>query len=88
VPGAGALTRAVGVEDTLFVDWAVAGSRPGMQFLLCSDGINKDLSDGELAHACSEPGSPKQLVDHLFALSLARRARDNISAVIVRLEAT
>lgn len=87
-PGAGALTRAVGVEDTLFVDWAVAGSRPGMQFLLCSDGINKELSDGELAHACSEPGSPKQLVDHLFALSLARRARDNISAVIVRLEAT
>lgn len=87
-PGAGVLTRAVGVEDTLFVDWAVAGNRPGMQFLLCSDGINKELSDLELAHACRESHSPQQLVDRLFALSLARRARDNISAVIVRLDAT
>jgi protein phosphatase len=86
--GAGVLTRAVGVEETLFVDWAVAGSRPGMQFLLCSDGINKELSDSELADTCREPHSPQQLVDRLFALSLARRGRDNISAVIVRLEAT
>ncbi|MBW0448521.1 serine/threonine-protein phosphatase [bacterium M00.F.Ca.ET.228.01.1.1] len=85
--GAGVLTRAVGVEDELFVDWAVAGSRPGMLFLLCSDGINKELSDGELADACRHPHSPQQLVDRLFALSLARRARDNLSAVIVRLDA-
>ncbi|MFM0501530.1 PP2C family protein-serine/threonine phosphatase [Paraburkholderia caffeinilytica] len=86
--GAGVLTRAVGVEPTLFVDWAVARSRPGMQFLLCSDGINKELSDAELAGACRESHSPQQLVDHLVALSLGRRGRDNISAVIVRLEAT
>jgi protein phosphatase len=85
--GAGVLTRAVGVEETLYVDWAVAGSRSGMQFLLCSDGINKELSDRELADVCGEPHSPQQLVDRLFALSLARRARDNLSAVIVRLEA-
>lgn len=85
--GSGVLTRAVGVEETLFVDWAVAGNRPGMQFLLCSDGINKELSDGELASICREPLGPSQLVERMFALSLARRARDNLSAVIVRLEA-
>ncbi|WP_246793508.1 PP2C family protein-serine/threonine phosphatase [Burkholderia perseverans] len=86
--GAGVLTRAVGVEDALFLDWAVAGSRPGVQFLLCSDGINKELSDAELADAFRrQPAEPRQLVDHLFELSLARRARDNLSAVIVRLEA-
>jgi protein phosphatase len=86
--GAGVLTRAVGVEDTLFIDWAITGSRPGMQFLLCSDGINKELSDDELEQACHESHSPQQLVDRLVALSLSRRARDNLSAVIVRLEAT
>ncbi|GAB7535573.1 PP2C family serine/threonine-protein phosphatase [Burkholderia sp. 22PA0099] len=84
--GSGVLTRAVGVEDTLFVDWAVAGSRPGMEFLLCSDGINKELSDSELASACREPLAPWQRVDRLCALSMARRARDNLSAVIVRLD--
>lgn len=86
--GTGVLTRAVGVEESLFVDWVVAGSRPRMRFLLCSDGINKELSDEELAKACREAQSPQQLVDRLFALSLARRARDNLSAVIVQLEAT
>jgi protein phosphatase len=86
--GGGVLTRAVGVEESLFVDWLVAGSRPGMRFLLCSDGINKELSDDELANVCRDPHSPRQLVDRLFALSLARRARDNLSAVIVQIDAT
>lgn len=85
--GSGVLTRAVGVEETLFIDWAVTGSRPGTQFLLCSDGINKELSDDELAQACHDPHSPRQVVERLVALSLSRRARDNLSAVIVRLEA-
>lgn len=79
------MTRAVGVDERLYVDWAVTGSRPGMQFLLCSDGINKELSDDELANAFRMPHGPRQIVDRLFALSLARRARDNLSAVIVRL---
>ncbi|SDR15242.1 PP2C family protein-serine/threonine phosphatase [Paraburkholderia tuberum] len=86
--GTGVLTRAVGVDETLYVDWAMAGSRPGMQFLLCSDGVNKELSDGELTAACREQHSPRRQIERLFELALARRARDNISAVIVRLEAS
>uniref|UniRef100_UPI003C7E7C75 PP2C family protein-serine/threonine phosphatase n=1 Tax=Burkholderia gladioli TaxID=28095 RepID=UPI003C7E7C75 len=85
--GAGVLTRAVGVEDVLFLDWAVAGSRAGTEFLLCSDGSNKELGDEELAVLFGEPATPRQRVDRLFELSMSRRARDNISAVIVRLEA-
>jgi protein phosphatase len=86
--GTGVLTRAVGVDETLHLDWAVAGNRPGMHFLLCSDGINKELSDEELSAACRERHGPRQQIEHLFALALERRARDNISAVIVRLEAS
>lgn len=89
-PGAqaGVLTRAVGVDEMLYVDWAVAGSRPGMQFLLCSDGVTKELSDRELADACGEPDSPHEQIVRLFERALAGRARDNISAVIVRLDAS
>ncbi|WP_313064392.1 protein phosphatase 2C domain-containing protein [Paraburkholderia sp. LEh10] len=88
-PGAdaGMLMRAVGVDETLYVDWAVAGSRPGMQFLLCSDGVTKELSDGELSVICREQQSPHQQIERLFSLALGRGARDNISALIVRLEA-
>jgi len=84
--GAGVLTRAIGAEDHLFIDWVVAGSRPGTQFLLCSDGLNKEVSDHELADACRDQREPQELLAHLFDLALARQARDNISAVIVRLQ--
>lgn len=84
--GSGVLTRAVGAEEALFVDWVVAGSRPGMAFVLCTDGINKELSDVELDDECRAHADPQILLARLFELSLNRAARDNISAVIVRLK--
>ena len=85
-PGSGVLTRAIGAEEHLFVDWVVAGSRPGMAFLLCTDGINKEMSDAELNSECGAHSDPQVLLARLFELSLNRAARDNISAVIVRLQ--
>ncbi|GLQ99205.1 PP2C family protein-serine/threonine phosphatase [Dyella mobilis] len=84
--GSGVLTRAIGAEETLFVDWVVAGNRPGMAFLLCTDGINKELSDAELDEEYRTHSDPQILLARLFELSLGRSARDNISAVIVRLQ--
>lgn len=83
--GAGVLTRAIGAEEQLFVDWVVRGSRPGMAFLLCSDGINKELSDAELDQEYREHNDPQMVLARLFELSLNRAGRDNISAVVVRL---
>lgn len=85
-PGAGVLTRAIGAEDTLFVDWVVAGRRPGMQYVLCSDGINKEMSDAEMAQACRGSEAPQTALNNLLGLALGRAARDNVSAVVVRLQ--
>lgn len=85
-PSPGALTRAVGAEPQLFVDWVVAGTQPGTQFVLCTDGINKEMSDAELDDACRRVQEPAALVARLFDLAMSRAARDNVSAVIVRLE--
>ena len=84
--GAGVLTRAVGAEEHLFVDWVVAGNRAGTAFLLCSDGINKELSDAELDDECRRHPQPQELVCDLFDVALSRAARDNISAVVVQLQ--
>lgn len=84
--GAGVLTRAVGAEEHLFVDWVVAGTRAGTSFLLCSDGINKELSDAELDDECRRHPQPQELVSDLFDVALSRTARDNISAVVVQLQ--
>ena len=84
-PGAGVLTRAIGAEEALFVDWVVAGSRPGMQFVLCSDGINKEMTDDEIETQCRLPQTPPEVLSGLLGLALGRAARDNVSAVVVRL---
>lgn len=86
-PGGGVLTRAIGAEERLFVDWVVAARRPGVQFLLCSDGVNKEMTDRELEAAFCTDTTPPTLIGSIFETSLARGARDNVSAIVVRLAA-
>lgn len=85
-PGAGVLTRAIGAEDQLFVDWVVAGCRPDMQFVLCSDGVNKEMTDDEIEQSCRCQKAPQDVLNNLLAVALGRAARDNVSAVVVRLQ--
>jgi protein phosphatase len=54
--------------------------------VLCSDGINKEMSDEEIDAQCARPQLPGDVLQGLFALALGRAARDNVSAVIVRLQ--
>ncbi|MCC8536844.1 PP2C family serine/threonine-protein phosphatase [Xanthomonas axonopodis pv. poinsettiicola] len=84
-PAGGALTRAVGADDALYVDWMVCTRRPGQHYLLCSDGINKELSDDEIAAHCRRERQPAALVTRLFDTALGRAGRDNVSAVALRL---
>ncbi|MDR6675182.1 serine/threonine-protein phosphatase [Xanthomonas sp. 1678] len=83
---AGVLTRAVGAQEPLFVDWVLAPSVSGAQFLLCSDGINKEIPDPELDVECRLHGEPQALLARLFELAMGRAARDNVTAVVVRLQ--
>jgi protein phosphatase len=83
---AGVLTRAVGAEDRLYVDWAVRARRAGTCFVLCSDGINKELSDADIETHCRRHADPSALVDALVGTALGRAGRDNVSAVAIRLD--
>lgn len=84
-PGGGVLTRAIGADAVLFMDWTVARNRPGTRFVLCSDGVNKEMSDPEIETACTRRAMPDGIVDEVFETSLRRGARDNLSAVVVSL---
>lgn len=80
----GALTRAVGAQAQLFVDWTIAAGGQGTTFLLCSDGVNKEIDDEELDLECGRARDPQALVRRLFELALSRAARDNVSAIAVQ----
>lgn len=82
-PSAHIITRAVGVNDDLqlAVDHSLA--LPGDRYLICSDGLYKDVIEDEIADAMrkiSIDDALKTLVD----LALQRGGRDNTTAIIVQ----
>jgi len=80
------ITRAVGGEPQLFLDWVVAGYEPGTQFLLCSDGLTKEVPEPKIEEEFKKGMAPKELAEILVQAALAAGGRDNVTVVIVRAE--
>ena len=85
-PTRNTITRAVGGEAKLFLDWVLAGYAPGTQFLLCSDGLSKEISDRRIAEELGRNLSPQQTVQNLVQAALDAGGRDNVTAVVIKAE--
>jgi len=81
-PNANVITRAVGSSPDLFVDIDVAELQDGDQFLLCSDGLYKDIADDEMGEAMGKM-APKAAAKHLLDMALERGATDNVTVAVV-----
>ncbi len=81
------ITRALGTQGGVTPDIFELEAHPGDLFLLCSDGLTRELSDAEIESLLSD-GSP---LDELCArlVNAAKKAggHDNITCVLVRAEA-
>jgi serine/threonine protein phosphatase PrpC len=78
------LTRAVGSNGIVEADLVVLEPRNGDVFLLCSDGLTKALSDDMIAELLVSEPDPDTAARELIVWANARRARDNVTAVVVR----
>jgi protein phosphatase len=83
-PAANVITRAVGVADYLELDSEMFALEEDDTYLLCSDGLYREL-DHDAIKACLAPDDCRQSSDMLIESALARRARDNISVIVVRI---
>ena len=81
------ITRAVGGEPKLFLEWVVAGYEPGTQFLLCSDGLTKEVSNRRIEEELNRNLAPGETAQNLVRAALEAGGRDNVTAVVVRAEA-
>jgi serine/threonine protein phosphatase PrpC len=86
-PAAHKITRAIGTRSNLQLDEHRSFLRDGDTVLLCSDGLNREVEDQELAeildnYDCEE--ASRELVD----LTLERGARDNVTVAVIKFEAT
>lgn len=84
-PQGNVVTRAVGADDDIKFDKRNARARPHDVFLLCSDGLTKELSDQEIARTLDEY-PVDQAARALVQTALARGASDNVTAVLVELQ--
>jgi len=83
LPISSAITRAVGVGTHLQMDLGRFDVRSGDVFLLCSDGLNNEVGDDEIATllgCCSVEKASSALVE----LALQRGARDNVTVTVVQ----
>jgi serine/threonine protein phosphatase PrpC len=77
------VTRALGSDpapqpDCLLL-WPVVGER----FLLCSDGVSGELTDGEIRELLLSSGQPDATAGQLIQAALRAGTRDNVTAVVI-----
>ena len=82
-PQSNLVTRAVGATERLYVDAEIFELAHDDCFVLCSDGLDKELAEEDIAHiVAAEP--IEQMSNALVDLALERGARDNVTVVCVR----
>jgi type VI secretion system protein ImpM len=79
--GANVITRAVGGQLTLALDVVRFQAVSGDRYLLCSDGLDKELSEAEIAELMAV-GSCQSAVEALINQALSRSGRDNITVLV------
>jgi PPM family protein phosphatase len=88
-PERNVVTRALGVDDEAEADVWLIPSGGRQLFVMCSDGLTKELSDGriaELVRDSQNAGRPSGLADRLVAAAVAAGGRDNVTVVVVDAE--
>jgi serine/threonine-protein phosphatase Stp1 len=86
-PRANVITRAVGASgETLDLDMVTGTIMDGDRFLLCTDGLSKAVDDTALADIL-RAHPPDPAADKMLEAALARRARDNVTAVVLEVAA-
>ena len=94
-PNRNVVTRALGADDIVDADIWLLPARARQTFLLCSDGLTKELSDDEIARIIvfhdaeqlrESDSLPMSLAERLVNAAIAAGGSDNVTVVVVQSE--
>lgn len=77
------ITRALGVDATVKVDYKTLKLQQGDRLLLCSDGLNSMIGAPSIQRVLQEATDPETAADDLVRLANDAGGEDNITVVIV-----
>ena len=84
-PHGNLVTRAVGAASQLFLDVEIIPLRAGDLFVLCSDGLEKEIAETEIS-AMVEKSGAAPLSRLLLERALSFGARDNVTVITVAID--
>jgi serine/threonine protein phosphatase PrpC len=82
-PDKNIITRAVGSHSALVIDYYIAPIEQGDIFLICSDGIEKEVNDDALNIMLNEGKNIEQAADTILNTVLQKGARDNVTFILI-----
>jgi serine/threonine protein phosphatase PrpC len=80
-PSSNIITRAVGVHNNLFLDLDYLEVKENDKFLICSDGLFKDVVMEEIAAQLDK--IPFKAAEGLIDMALAKSAHDNVTVIVI-----
>ena len=83
-PSKNVISRALGAEDSVEVDMKTFEVEDGTEFLLCTDGITRHISDNELRQVLILNDDLQSTCEQLKQTCYERGAEDNLTVVLVR----
>jgi serine/threonine protein phosphatase PrpC len=87
-PSRNIISRALGAESSVEPEIKTIMIEPRTDFLLCSDGVTRHLTDQEIKGVLTFGGSPVDICDYIKNLCYQRGAEDNLTAVVVKVSGT
>ncbi len=81
--GANVITRAVGAFDALVLSDVAADVEPDDVFLLCSDGLYRDVSPAMITQFLADD-DPARAAERLVNAAIEAGGRDNVTAVVAQ----
>jgi len=84
-PAANVVLRAVGIDDTLHLDFEYFDLLDGDIFIICSDGLYKDLAEEKISPIIQDnKDDMEKLAQSLLSSSLAAGGTDNTSIITIK----
>lgn len=87
-PYSNVITRAVGASELMPPDYLGIEVQDGDRFVICSDGLTKELTDYGIQHFLREHDDPAEAVDAMLAAALENGGRDNVTLIVVKITRT
>jgi serine/threonine protein phosphatase PrpC len=81
------LSRVLGVEATIEIDYRATDLRPGDTFILSSDGIHDHLETTAIIQALEDPAIPlEQVARRIIEMALENGSDDNLTIQIIHID--